>query len=44
MDSEEHQSTTAFRDYLRIKSMQPEPDYGKKMGNAADIIADLFIH
>lgn len=29
MDAEEHRSTTVFREYLRIKSIQPEPDYGK---------------
>ena len=30
MDAEEHQSTTTFRSYLRIESVQPEPDYGEK--------------
>ncbi|XP_067932057.1 aminoacylase-1-like [Watersipora subatra] len=28
MNAEEHRSTKVFRDYLKIKSVQPEPDYG----------------
>ncbi|KAF6037140.1 hypothetical protein EB796_004548 [Bugula neritina] len=27
MDNEEHRSTKVFKDYLRIKSVQPKPDY-----------------
>ena len=27
-DKNEHPATTLFRDYLRIKSVQPDPDYG----------------
>ena len=26
-DAEEHPSTTLFRDYIRINTMQPNPDY-----------------
>ena len=27
-EESEHPATTLFRDYLRIKSVQPDPDYG----------------
>ena len=27
--NDEHSSVTLFRDYLRVKTVQPEPDYGK---------------
>ena len=26
---DEHPATSLFREYLRIKSVQPDPDYGK---------------
>lgn len=26
----EHPSVTLFRQYLRIRTLQPEPDYGEK--------------
>lgn len=29
-DSKEDPSVTLFREYLRIKTVQPEPDYGMK--------------
>ena len=25
----EHQAVTNFREYLRIKTVEPDPDYGK---------------
>ena len=31
MDVDEHQSTTVFREYLRIRTDQPDPDYGKNI-------------
>ena len=47
MDVDEHQSTTVFREYLRIRTDQPDPDYGKNISESLITCANKlmkFIH